>query len=94
MTDFLASPYVARTDVISYVRQFGRRIDSWRLGVCMWFVWDDMLTWVGLARTPLWERRNLIRRVLGGLTDFDPVTRLEAKEALRILDPTNRIAAA
>jgi hypothetical protein len=94
MTDFLASPYVARTDVISYVRQFGRRIDSWRLGICMWFVWDDMLTWVGLARTPLWERRNLIRRVLGGLTDFDPVTRLEAKEALRILDPTNRIAAA
>jgi hypothetical protein len=93
MTIFLASPYVARHDMPAYIRQYGRRIDSWRIGICMWFLWDDLLAWPGLARTSLWERRNIIRRVLGGLTDFDPVTRMEPAEALRILDPANRIAA-
>jgi hypothetical protein len=92
MTGFLASSYVTRGDMPAYVRQYGRRIDSWRIGICMWFMWDDLLSWPGLARTALWGRRNIIRQVLGGLTDFDPVTRMEAKEALRILDPANRIA--
>lgn len=92
MTGFLASLYVARADMPAYVRQYGRRIDSWRIGICMWFLWDDLLAWPGFTRTALWGRRNVIRRVLGGLTDFDPVTRMEAAEALRILDPANRIA--
>lgn len=92
MTEFLASPYVARADMPAYVRRYGRRIDSWRIGICMWFLWDDLLSWPGFARTGLWSKRNVIRRVLGGLTDFDVATRMEATEALRILDPANRIA--
>jgi hypothetical protein len=92
MMGFLASPFVARADMPSYIRQYGRRIDSWRIGVCMWFLWDDLLAWSEFSRTRLWERRNVIRQVLGGLTDFDPVTRLDAAAALRILDPANRIA--
>lgn len=92
MTGFLASPYVARADMPAYIRQYGRRIDSWRIGICMWFLWDDLLGWSGLTGTALWERRNIIRRVIGGLTDFDPVTRMEAAAALRLLDPANRIA--
>jgi hypothetical protein len=94
LTGFLASPYVARADMPAYVRQFGRRIDSWRIGLCMWLMWDDLIGWPGFARTRLWGRRNVIRQVLGGLTDFDPMTRMEATAALQLLDPTNRIAAA
>lgn len=95
MTAFLASPYVQRADMPSYVRKYGGRIDSWRLGLTMWFLWDDLLRgYAGLKETRLWARRDIIRRVLGGLTEFDPERRLTAAAALAILDPTNRLARA
>jgi serine/threonine protein kinase len=95
MTAFLASPYVQRADMPAYVRRYGFRLDSWRLGLTMWFLWDDLLRgYSGIKETRLWARRDIIRRVLGGLTEFDPERRLTAAAALLILDPTNRLAQA
>lgn len=95
MTAFLASPYVQRADMPAYVRRYGFRLDSWRLGLTMWFLWDDLLRgYSGIKETRLWARRDIIRRVLGGLTEFDPERRLTAGAALAILDPTNRLARA
>lgn len=95
MTAFLASPYVQRADMPAYVRRYGFRLDSWRLGLTMWFLWDDLLRgYSGIKETKLWARRDIIRRVLGGLTEFDPERRLTAGAALAILDPTNRLAQA
>ncbi len=95
MTAFLASPYVQKADMPAYVRRYGFRIDSWRLGLTMWFLWDDLLRgYAGLKSTRLWSRRDIIRRVLSGLTEFDPERRLTAGAALAIIDPTNRLAQA
>jgi hypothetical protein len=92
MTAFLASPYVQKADMPAYIRRYGFRVDSWRLGLTMWFLWDDLLRgFAGLKGTRLWSRRDIIRRVLSGLTEFDPERRLDAAGALAILDPANRL---
>lgn len=77
---------------VAFVRTYGKRFDSWRLGLCMWFLWDDLLRWSPITQTGLYGERTLIRKVLGGLTDFDPKTRLSVGAALAILDPGNRLA--
>ena len=95
MTAFLASPYVQRFDMPAYARRYGSRIDSWRLGLTMWFLWDDLLRgYPRLKETHLWARRDIIRRALSGLTEFDPDRRLHAAAALAILDPKNRLVPA
>lgn len=94
MTQFLALPAVGRNDVSAYARQFGTRVDSWRIGLAMWFLWDDLLHWSELRTTRLWNRRDVIRQVLRGLTEFSPMARLSAAAALNLLDPGNRIAGA
>lgn len=75
----------------AFLRKYGKRIDSWRLGLCMWFLWDDMLKWSSFVQTSLYSERDVIRKVLGGLTDFDPRTRWGMEDALRFLDPNNRL---
>ena len=92
LTDLLAtSKAVATKDGGAFLRAYGNRIDSWRLGLCMWFLWTDMLKQSSFVQTPLYGERELVRKVLGGLTDFDPRTRWGMKEALRLLDPNNRL---
>ncbi len=76
----------------AFVRAYGSKFDCWRIGLCMWLLWDDMLKWSGFQQTELWSRRELIRQVLGGLTDFNPRTRFSAKKALGLLNPGNRLA--
>jgi hypothetical protein len=49
------------------------------------------LRWPLFVKTDLYKERELMRKVLGGLTDFDPRTRLSYADALRILDPTNNM---
>ena len=85
--------WVAREDGGGFVRDYGKRFDSWRIGLCMWLLWEDMLAWAPFVHTHIYkEERELIRKVLGGLTDFDPRTRLTTAEALRILAPKSRMA--
>jgi len=86
------SKLVAKRDGGAFVREYGKRFDSWRIGLCMWFFWNDMLQWLPFSQTKAYEERELFRKVLGGLTDFDPRTRLTVGEALRMLDPKNRLA--
>ena len=85
------SKAVAARDGGAFVRAYGYRFDSWRIGLCMWMLWDDLLHWSGFHQTALWSERELIRRVLGGLTDFHPRTRWAAAAALAALDPANRL---
>jgi hypothetical protein len=95
LTEFMErSASVAARDSGAFIQQYAKRFDSWRIGLCMWMIWDDLLRWPGFRDTPLWSRRDLIRRVLAGLTDFFAPTRWTAEEALRVLDPPNRLATA
>ena len=81
----------AHEDGAKFVRKYAAKFDSWRLGICMWVLWNDLLSIPPFQQTPLYKERDIMRRVLGGLTDFDPRTRLSVGEALRLLDPGNRL---
>jgi hypothetical protein len=74
-----------------FLKAYATRFDAWRIGLCMWKVWNDLLRWPGIRDTQLWARRDVIRQVLGGLTDFFVPTRMDAATALRTLDPMNRL---
>lgn len=89
--EFLQTTYVDKEDVSGFMRRYGFGIDHWRIGLCFWWLWDDLLAWSGFRATPLWGHRDKIRQVLSGMTDFDYKTRMTAKQALAILDPTNRL---
>jgi hypothetical protein len=85
------STSIQRKDGGAFVRAYGKRFDSWRIGLCMWMIWSDLLAWPGFRQTALWSERDKIREVMGGLTRFDPRQRLTAEQALAALDPRNRL---
>lgn len=75
-----------------FVRTYAKQFDWWRIGLLMWMAWDDLLGWRDFMSTPLWSRRAVIRRILGGMTEFDPRRRMSPVVALRLLEPGNRMA--
>jgi hypothetical protein len=79
-------------DSASFIRTYAKQFDAWRIGLSMWFLWDDLLQNPLFVKTGLYSERDLLRAVTGGLTDFDPRVRLTVAGALRMLDPGNRIA--
>jgi hypothetical protein len=87
------SSSIRRKDGGAYVRAYGKRFDAWRIGLCMWMLWVDLLAWSDINKTPLWDQRDEIRRVLNGLTQFDPRDRITAAQALAELDPRSRLIA-
>lgn len=91
LTGFLNS--VEQGDGVPFLRRYAKGFDCWRIGLMFWMLWDDLLAWSGFQQTSLWQRRDLVRRVLSGLTDFDPRTRWSAEKALAALDPNNRLVA-
>ena len=74
-------------DSVGFVRKHGKKIDSWRIGLCMWIIWDELLHWVPITKTAVYEEKELIMKVLRGLTDFDPQTRLSVGEARALFGP-------
>ena len=89
--ELIQSTYVGSNDVSGFVRRYGFGMDCWRIGLCFWWMWNELLVWPGFRATRLWENRDLIRKVLSGLTDFDCTTRMSARGALTLLDPTSRL---
>jgi hypothetical protein len=86
-------PTIRSGDFGAFLQKYGFAIDWWRIGLSMWLLWDDLLHWPGIKQTTLWQqRRDVIRRVLGGMTEFDCRKRMSAKEALSLLDPRNRMS--
>lgn len=77
-----------------YIRKWAYGFDSWRLGLTMFFIWEEkMMVWLRFKETSLYiEERARIYSALNGLTEFDPNKRLSVKKALAILDPGNRMA--
>lgn len=86
-----SSDSVGRRDGGAFVQAYGKRFDSWRIGLLMWMLWTDLLAWSEFRRTELWTQQETIRRVLNGLTQFDPRARMTAEQALEVLDPRNRM---
>lgn len=76
---------------VALIKQYGKQFDAWRIGLCMWMLWQDLLIWSEFRSTILWQNRDSVRRVLGGLTEFDPARRWSPAQALAVLDPMNRL---
>ena len=70
-----------------FIRTYAKKFDSWRIGLCMFMLWEDLMH--GLVSL---QNISTIRRAISGLTDFDPRNRLTAGEALRMLDPNSRFS--
>ena len=85
------SSSIRQRDGGAFVRAYGKRFDSWRIGLCMWMLWDDLLVWSGFRTTELWRQQDSVRRAMNGLTQFDPRLRMTAAQALAALDPNNRM---
>lgn len=76
----------ARKDLRDYIRTNAKGFDAWRLGITMWIVWNDLLRWPPFRQVaPTLYADRGVRAVLGGLTDFDPRTRLSLEKALERL---------
>jgi hypothetical protein len=89
--ELLLTSYVEHEDVAGFMQRYGFGIDCWRIGLCFWWMWSDLLEWPGLRATRVWSHRERIREVLSGLTNFDYLSRLSAGKALEMLDPDNRM---
>jgi serine/threonine protein kinase len=76
----------------SYLQDWGTLFDSWYIGLDMWDAWFYLVSWPTVSETAVWEKRDVVRRIIGGLTDFNPKKRLSAREALLLLDPGNAVA--
>lgn len=77
-----------------FIRKWGPGFDCWRLGLAMFWIWEErMMVWMRFKETSLFrEDRDRIYRTLEGLTEFDPNKRSSMKKALSILDPGNRMS--
>lgn len=70
-----------------FIRLYAKKFDCWRIGLCMYMLWEDLMD--KLIDLP---NVSKIRRVISGLTEFDPRSRISAGEALFILDPRSRFS--
>jgi hypothetical protein len=85
--------YVRADDFGGFVRAYGFRFDAWRLGLTMFMMWEKLQFLPGFKDSDLYKHYNEnIKRILSGLTEFDPRRRITASAALRLLDPSNRMA--
>ena len=78
---------VAPKDDGVFIREYATKFDSWRIGVCMFMLWDDLMR--HMVQLP---NVAAIRPVISGLTEFDPRQRLTAGQALFLLDPNSRFS--
>ena len=73
-------------NAVTFLKKYAKKIDHWRIGMMMWLLWVDLMESPTFMETELWkERRDTIRKVLDGLTQFDPRKRWTPVEALAAL---------
>jgi hypothetical protein len=92
MGDVLRTVDQTEEGLAAYLQRYGERVDWWRIGLCMWHMWGDFCRDLpGFRESVLYrDRRDVILRVIGGLTDFDPRARMSPAEALAILTRPGR----
>lgn len=71
----------------AFIHKYAKKFDCWRIGLCMFVLWDDLMH-EGVSVPNI----ATLRRVISGLTEFDPRVRLSAGQALYLLDPHSRFS--
>lgn len=70
---------------VRVIQQYGKRFDWWRIGFCMFVVWNDLVNWSGFWNTPLYkEQRARVLEVVDGMTQWDPRRRWSPARALEV----------
>ena len=78
--------WIQSLDDVGMIKEYGNHFDNWRIGISMWYCWNDLLHWTGFVNNELYTKhRVIIRDVLGGLTEFDPRNRMSIEKALQLL---------
>jgi serine/threonine protein kinase len=73
-------------DVRAYMQKYGKKIDSWRIGITMWLIREDQLMASGYKSSPLYKNEELVRKLLAGLLHFDVRQRFSVDEALALME--------
>lgn len=93
MGEFLRRVDQSEEGLVAYIRENGARLDWWRLGLCMWQMWTDMMMDLSdFTAMPVYrERREVLMRVVDGMTRFNPAERMSPVMALGLLKPRGRL---
>jgi hypothetical protein len=75
----------------TFIHTYARAFDVWRIGMCFWMFWNDLLFWTPFKGTELYQHRDLVMPIMRGLVHFSPARRFTAEKALLELDPGNRL---
>lgn len=86
------APEFRQMDFGAYAKRYAKALDAWRIGLVMWVLWNDLMATSVYRFMSIWQRADVIRRVLGGLTEFDPRRRWSVTRALQELDPKTRMS--
>jgi serine/threonine protein kinase len=77
---------IRNKDVRTYMQKYGRKIDSWRIGITMWLIRDELIRAPGYKHSVLYRQEHDVRKLLAGLLQFDVRTRFSADEALALME--------
>lgn len=86
LSRFMREDPAVRAGGVQFILEHGKRFDWWRIGLCMFIVWNDLLVWSGFWDTPLYRlQRERIMEVINGMTQWDPRRRWSPARGLEVL---------
>lgn len=79
----------SEAELTAFLKENGKKIDAWRLGLIIVAMWDELLKWPGFVSTAVYKEREAgsLWAVMKGLVKFDPIERLSLEAALAQLNP-------
>lgn len=86
LTRFMREDPAVRAGATQVILTHGKRFDWWRIGLCMFIVWNELVAWSGFWDTPLYRRqRDRVLEVVEGMTEWDPRRRMSPARGLEVL---------
>lgn len=83
LAHFMREDAAVRAGGTRVIQEYGKRFDWWRIGLCMFIVWNELISWSGFWGTPLYKsQRDPVLAIVSGLTEFDPRIRWSPARAL------------
>ena len=86
LSRFMIEDTAVRTGATQVVLEYGKRFDWWRIGLCMFIVWKELVVWSGFWDTALYrQQRDRVMEVISGMTEWDPRRRWSPARGLEVL---------
>jgi hypothetical protein len=86
LSRFMREDPAVRAGSTQVIQAYGKRFDWWRIGLCMFIVWNELVSWSGFWETPLYRRhRDRVMAVMSGMTEWDPRRRWSPARGLEVL---------